>query len=342
MAELKNMIERLKGEITGPGVMSDREMGVLNNAMSPNMNDNEPRFDSKSLQEKMFTIEANIENLTKEYDMNVRNKQYEQAQQIADMIDKLQMQKIQMQAAPITDMMMRPGEQMPPQDMMQRGAISGREMEMFKKASSPMARGGIMAFADGSAPFDISVRNRENEKFAFEVLRGMQENINLPNELTAEQKQMFEHGLIMGGEGGIFMDAIKTMKSQGMNYEPSSNMTNIYAAQTNLTRSKPDYKNAGGIMAFADGGSAEAMMSQEMSPEEGMSEIEMAKEEIMQELFIPLAENGYEEQVQIIMQFPADSPESMQAQQVLAQALSEDPEFDMEDFQMAVSIVAPQ
>jgi hypothetical protein len=238
MAELKNMIERLKGEITGPGVMSDREMGVLNNAMSPNMNDNEPRFDSKSLQEKMFTIEANIENLTKEYDMNVRNKQYEQAQQIADMIDKLQMQKIQMQAAPITDMMMRPGEQMPPQDMMQRGAISDREMEMFKKASSPMARGGIMAFADG--------------------------------------------------------------------------------------------------------GSAEAMMSQEMSPEEGMSEIEMAKEEIMQELFIPLAENGYEEQVQIIMQFPADSPESMQAQQVLAQALSEDPEFDMEDFQMAVSIVAPQ
>ena len=84
MAELKNMIERLKGEITGPGVMSDREMGVLNNAMSPNMNDNEPRFDSKSLQEKMFTIEANIENLTKEYDMNVRNKQYEQAQQIAE------------------------------------------------------------------------------------------------------------------------------------------------------------------------------------------------------------------------------------------------------------------
>jgi hypothetical protein len=237
---------------------------------------------------------------------------------------------------------MRPGEQMPPHDMMQRGAISDREMEMFKKASSPMARGGIMAFANGSAPFDISVRNRENEKFAFEVLRGMQENINLPNELTAEQKQRFEHGLIMGGEGGIFMDAIKKMKSQGMNYEPSSNMTNIYAAQTNLTRSEPDYKNAGGIMAFADGGSAEAMMSQEMSPEEGMSEIEMAKEEIMQELFIPLAENGYEEQVQIIMQFPADSPESMQAQQVLAQALSEDPEFDMEDFQMAVSIVAPQ
>ena len=273
MAELKNMIERLKGEITGPGVMSDREMGVLNNAMSPNMNDNEPRFDSKSLQEKMFTIEANIENLTKEYDMNVRNKQYEQAQQIADMIDKLQMQKIQMQAAPITDMMMRPGEQMPPQDMMQRGAISDREMEMFKKASSPMARGGIMAFANGSAPFDISVRNRENEKFAFEVLRGMQENINLPNELTAEQKQMFEHGLIMGGEGGIFMDAIKKMKSQGMNYEPSSNMTNIYAAQTNLTKSVPN---------FQDGGEAigDELEGMEMSEEQAMAEVGNAEKEM--------------------------------------------------------------
>ena len=89
----------------------------------------------------------------------------------------------------------------------------------------------------------------------------------------------------------------------------------------------------GGIMAFANGGEAMA---------QGMAEIEMSKEQAMQEIFIPLAENGYEQEVMAILNNPIDSEISMQAQQVLAQVLSQDPEFDMEDFQMAVSLVAPQ
>ena len=132
---------------------------------------------------------------------------------------------------------------------------------------------GRGVYADGGTPFDINVRNSENEKFAFEVLRGMQENINLPNELTAEQKQRFEHGLIMGGEEGIFMDAIKRMKSQGMNYEPSSNMTNIYAAQTNLTKSVPN---------FQDGGEAigDELEGMGMSEEQAMAEVGVAEKEM--------------------------------------------------------------
>ena len=89
-------------------------------------------------------------------------------------------------------------------------------------------------------------------------------------------------------------------------------------------------------MRFAEGGMAD------MSQQEGMAEIEMSKEEAMQEIFIPLAENGYEQEVMAILNNPIDSEVSMQAQQVLAQVLSQDPEFDMEDFQMAVSLVAPQ
>lgn len=89
-------------------------------------------------------------------------------------------------------------------------------------------------------------------------------------------------------------------------------------------------------MRFAEGGMAQ------MSQQEGMAEIEMSKEQVMQEIFIPLAENGYEQEVMAILNNPIDSEVSMQAQQVLAQVLSQDPEFDMEDFQMAVSLVAPQ
>jgi len=89
-------------------------------------------------------------------------------------------------------------------------------------------------------------------------------------------------------------------------------------------------------MAFAEGGMAD------MSQQEGMAEIEMSKEEAMQEIFIPLAENGYEQEVMAILNNPIDSEVSMQAQQVLVQVLSQDPEFDMNDFQMALSLVAPQ
>jgi len=239
MADLKNMIEKLKGEITGPGVMSDREaapaMGqdrgrfvptldqafkmvegpmssmeekiILKNFPSLMKGDNEPRMQERSFENQMFTIQNEIDNLTNEYDMNVRNQQYEQAQQIADVIDQLQQQKI-----------------------------------------------------------------------AIQVKLGDQQ-----------------------------------MMSQ--------------------------QSNSGGIGAFADGGEA---MAPQMSNEQGMAEIEMSKEQAMQEIFIPLAENGYEQEVMAILNNPIDSEISMQAQQVLAQVLSQDPEFDMEDFQMAVSLVAPQ
>tara|TARA_R110001632_G_scaffold5564_8_gene22477 strand:+ start:109 stop:798 length:690 start_codon:yes stop_codon:yes gene_type:complete len=229
MADLKNMIEKLKGEITGPGVMSDREMEMLNNAMPPNINDNEPRFDERSLKNRMFTIDSKIRNLMKEYDMNLRNKQFAQAQQIADIINKLAFAK---------------------KNIMQTrdsnsgtGVMSDREMEMLNNA----------------------------------------------------------------------------MPSRAM--PPMSPMAQ------------------GGIMAFANGGEA---MAPQMSNEQGMAEIEMSKEQAMQEIFIPLAENGYEQEVMAILNNPIDSEISMQAQQVLAQVLSQDPEFDMEDFQMAVSLVAPQ
>lgn len=90
------------------------------------------------------------------------------------------------------------------------------------------------------------------------------------------------------------------------------------------------------VPRFAEGGMAD------MSQQEGMAEIEMSKEQVMQEIFIPLAENGYEQEVMAVLNNPIDSEVSMQAQQVLAQVLSQDPEFDMNDFQMALSLVAPQ
>jgi hypothetical protein len=73
------------------------------------MSDNEPRFEDRSPENQMFSIDSAIRNLMDEYDMVVRNiplaetlaeKQMAEmrAQNVADQIDQLQQQKIDIQA----------------------------------------------------------------------------------------------------------------------------------------------------------------------------------------------------------------------------------------------------
>ena len=64
----------------------------------------------------------------------------------------------------------------------------------------------------GNAVFDVSVRNLENERFAFMVLQSNDPNIL--SKLDDIDKQKFEHGLIMSGEFGLFTDA-----TRGKNYD---------------------------------------------------------------------------------------------------------------------------
>ena len=98
-------------------------------------------------------------------------------------------------------------------------------------------------------------------------------------------------------------------------------------------------------MRFQEGGMAEMSQEEgmaEMSQEEGMAEIQMSKEQAMQEIFMPLVEAGFEAEVMAILNNPLDSEISRQAVERLIQVLSQEPDFDMDDFMMAVSLVAPQ
>ena len=75
----------------------------------PAMSDNEPRFEDRSPENQMFSIDTAIGNLMTEYDMVVRNIPFAEtieekqmaemrAQNVADQIDQLQQQKIGIQA----------------------------------------------------------------------------------------------------------------------------------------------------------------------------------------------------------------------------------------------------
>ena len=57
------------------------------------MSDNEPRMEDRLLANQMFTIDTSIKKLMKEYDMVVRNQEFGRAQEIADEIGMLDVQK---------------------------------------------------------------------------------------------------------------------------------------------------------------------------------------------------------------------------------------------------------
>ena len=61
------------------------------------MPDNEPRMGDRSPANQMFSIESEISNLMKSYNMLVEAQEFDRAQQVANMIDQLQQQKIQIQ-----------------------------------------------------------------------------------------------------------------------------------------------------------------------------------------------------------------------------------------------------
>ena len=61
------------------------------------MSDNEPMMQDRSLENQMFSIDAQIENLMKSYNMLVNAQEFGRAQEVADQIDQLQQQKIGIQ-----------------------------------------------------------------------------------------------------------------------------------------------------------------------------------------------------------------------------------------------------
>ena len=76
--------------------ISNRDMELAQQMMG--MSDNEPMMQNRSPENQMFSIDAQIENLMKSYNMLVNANEFGRAQEVADQIDQLQQQKIGIQA----------------------------------------------------------------------------------------------------------------------------------------------------------------------------------------------------------------------------------------------------
>ena len=75
--------------------ISNMDRAIAAGMGSPMMSDNEPRMQDR---DQAFSIEADIQNLMKSYNMLVEAQEFDRAQQVATMIDQLQQQKIGVQA----------------------------------------------------------------------------------------------------------------------------------------------------------------------------------------------------------------------------------------------------
>ena len=87
------MMENIKQILGENGrTISDKDRGLASMMM-----DNEPRMEDRSAEGQMFSLEAEIKNLMKEYEIAVRDGDNERAQRIADIINELDAQKIDIQ-----------------------------------------------------------------------------------------------------------------------------------------------------------------------------------------------------------------------------------------------------
>ena len=66
--------------------------------MQQSMADNEPRFEDRSPENQIFSLQTSIDNLMSEYDMLVRNKEFDRAQAVANEINNIDVQISQIKA----------------------------------------------------------------------------------------------------------------------------------------------------------------------------------------------------------------------------------------------------
>ena len=100
----KDMLEMLSNrnirDILGEKgrTISNMDRAIAAGMGSPMMSDNEPMMQDRSPANQMFSIDAQIENLMKSYNMLVNAQEFDRAQEVVNQIDQLQQQKIGIQA----------------------------------------------------------------------------------------------------------------------------------------------------------------------------------------------------------------------------------------------------
>ena len=91
--------------------ISNMDRSIAAGMGSPMMSDNEPRMEDR---DQIFSIDVDIKNLMKSYNMLVEDQDFVRAQEVADMIDQKQQQKIAIQGMNARRQMVEDNFDLPP------------------------------------------------------------------------------------------------------------------------------------------------------------------------------------------------------------------------------------
>ena len=266
--------------------------------------DNEPRMQDRSPEGLIFSIESDIKNMMKDYEVAVRNGENQRAQMIADAIDRMQKKKIELQGG-IADMAMR----------------------------QQMAKGGESSFPDLTGDGQVTQADILKGK-GVELAGGGEASVQEYIKMLKNKMDVAETNLVNARQGkgpNLAPISIPSKKMVQLNKEYLNAKDDYERAIRSLTKGNiKEYKSKGSIGQFFSPMSMTPAMApseikkfEEYTKAQGMAEggeaigdelagIAMSEEEAMAEV------GNAEKEMQMIQQLVTV------VQQLLAEGISED------------------
>ena len=178
--------------------------------MGEGMSDNEPRMPDRSPEGQIFAIEAEIENMMKEYEMAARNGEDKRAQMIADRINILEVKKTNMKS-----MLGGSGKTMPNmgRQMMAGGGTPFPDLTGDGQVTQADILKGRGVYADGGEAIGDELEGMEmSEEQAQEELESMRPEFEQLQMLANVVKKLLAEGM---SESEI----VAYLKEQGLDDE---------------------------------------------------------------------------------------------------------------------------
>ena len=226
------------------------------------------QFENRPPELQIFSIEGSIENLMKEYEMAVRNKQFERAQEIVEEINNLDKQKIEIQQGTKTNQIqniksilnagtlgMTPGKDMGGRPIrMEADMVKKSQEEMGDLSKFGMKDGGEASFPDLTGDGKVTqadiLKGRgvyaEGGEAIDDELAGMQmseEDAMAEIQSIAPQTQMIEQLVMavmqMVQQGIGEQEIIDFLKEQGLDDEDIEDLFTMVMQQMQQGQQDP-------------------------------------------------------------------------------------------------------
>jgi len=269
------------------------------------------QFENRPPELQIFSIEGSIENLMKEYEMAVRNKQFERAQEIVEEINNLDKQKIEIQQGTKTNQIqniksilnagtlgMTPGKDMGGRPIrMEADMVKKSQEEMGDLSKFGMKDGGEASFPDlnndGETTYADVLVGRGVYAEGDEVIQNMylekpdyRDNIDFSRDMKPGTPEDYEKKIyLLEKEIASQFKEYHGAVEGGFEEQAAAKLQEIQQMMAQRLQLKNEYTNqfnSNKVKGMAEGGEAidDELAGMQMSEEDAMAEVGSAQEEM--------------------------------------------------------------